>query len=42
MSSPLVNGVVVFGAGRNQAGMLIEPSPGATVTDVVEFRNRIW
>ncbi|KAF7965726.1 hypothetical protein HWV62_42156 [Athelia sp. TMB] len=39
-SSPLVSGAVVFGRGRNQVGVLIEPA--VPVFDVVEFRNRIW
>ncbi|KZP13552.1 acetyl-CoA synthetase-like protein [Athelia psychrophila] len=43
MSSPAVNGVVIFGRGRNQVGVLIERTPGAAAaSDVVEFRNIIW
>ena len=42
MSSPLVGGVLVFGRGRNQVGVLLEPRPGVQVDDLVEFRNRIW
>ncbi|KZP16286.1 putative aminoadipate reductase [Athelia psychrophila] len=46
MSSPLVNGVVIFGRGRNQVGVLVEPTPGISVDDLGddlgEFRNRIW
>ncbi|KAK2461112.1 hypothetical protein APHAL10511_006891 [Amanita phalloides] len=46
-SSPLVQGVVMFGRERNQVGVLIEPSPGyeVNVSDeraVAEFRNQIW
>ncbi|KZP22007.1 NAD(P)-binding protein [Athelia psychrophila] len=44
MSSPVVGGVVIFGRGRNQVGLLVEPVPGAVVTDedLAQFRNRIW
>lgn len=42
MSSPAVNGVVIFGRGRNQVGVLVEPAPGAVVDDLGKFRNRIW
>ncbi|KZP21523.1 acetyl-CoA synthetase-like protein, partial [Athelia psychrophila] len=43
MSSPVVNGVVIFGRERNQVGVLIERTPGvAAAADVVEFRNIIW
>ncbi|KZP33068.1 acetyl-CoA synthetase-like protein [Athelia psychrophila] len=42
MSSPLVTGTVVFGRGRHQVGLLLEPAPGAVVEDLSEFRNRIW
>ena len=46
-SSPLVQGVVMFGRGRNQVGVLIEPSPELAIDvnnekAVAEFRNRIW
>lgn len=41
-TSPLVHGAVVFGRERNQVGVLIEPTPGMVVSDVVDFRNRIW
>ncbi|KAF7973245.1 hypothetical protein HWV62_15753 [Athelia sp. TMB] len=40
MSSPLVSGAVVFGRGRHQVGVLIEPA--IPVVDVAEFRNRVW
>jgi long-subunit acyl-CoA synthetase (AMP-forming) len=42
MSSPLVCGTLIFGQGRNQVGVLLEPRPGMQVNDVVEFRNKIW
>lgn len=42
ISSPLVNGVVVFGHGKNQAGVLIEPQPGVDGSDVTAFRNLVW
>ncbi|KZP05121.1 acetyl-CoA synthetase-like protein [Athelia psychrophila] len=42
MSSPLVTGIVVFGRGRQQVGILLEPAPGVVVGDLFEFRNRIW
>ncbi|KZP19605.1 acetyl-CoA synthetase-like protein [Athelia psychrophila] len=42
MSSPLVTGIVVFGRGRLQVGILLEPAPGVDVGDLPEFRNRIW
>ena len=46
-SSPLVQGVVMFGRERNQVGVLIEPRPehAIDVNDekaVAEFRNKIW
>ena len=46
-SSPLVQGVVMFGRERNQVGVLIEPSPGRAIDvnderAVAEFRNQIW
>ncbi|KAG9309638.1 putative aminoadipate reductase [Chiua virens] len=47
MSSPLVQGAVMFGRERNQVGVLVEPSPGHVVDikdekAVIEFRNQIW
>ena len=42
MSSPLVGGALIFGRGRNQVGVLLEPRPGVHVDDLVEFRNKIW
>ena len=46
-SSPLVQGVVMFGRERNQVGVLLEPRPehAIDVKDekaVAEFRNQIW
>jgi acyl-coenzyme A synthetase/AMP-(fatty) acid ligase len=42
MSSPLVSGALIFGRGRNQVGVLLEPRPDVQVDDLVEFRNKIW
>lgn len=42
MSSPLVRGLVIFGAGRSQVGVLIEPAPGVAVEDVGDLKNRLW
>ncbi|KAG6840183.1 putative secondary metabolism biosynthetic enzyme [Blastosporella zonata] len=47
MSSPLVQSVVVFGRERDQAGVLIEPSPGNAIdvkdeTQVAVLRNKLW
>jgi thioester reductase-like protein len=42
ISSPLVGGTLIFGRGRNQVGVLIEPRPGVEVSDISEFRNKIW
>lgn len=42
LSSPLVSGAVIFGRGRNQVGVLLEPAPGVVANDVADFRNRIW
>ncbi|KAG1779119.1 putative aminoadipate reductase [Suillus placidus] len=46
-ANPYVNGTVIFGRGRNQAGILIEPRAGCEfdVDDekhLAEFRNRVW
>ncbi|KIJ16100.1 hypothetical protein PAXINDRAFT_11143, partial [Paxillus involutus ATCC 200175] len=46
-SSPLVKAIVMFGRGRNQAGILVEPRPehAIDVNDekaVIEFRHKIW
>jgi hypothetical protein len=42
-----VNGTVMFGRGRNQVGILIEPRPGYEIgvndeTQLAEFRNQVW
>ncbi|KZP33662.1 acetyl-CoA synthetase-like protein [Athelia psychrophila] len=42
MSSPLVSGAVIFGRGRNQVGILLEPSSEVAATNMTEFRNRMW
>ena len=47
MSSPLLQGVVMFGRERNQVGVLVEPRPGYAVNvldinAVSAFRNEIW
>jgi hypothetical protein len=46
-SSPLLSGVCMFGRGRSQTGVLVEPRPeyAIDITDdvlVAEFRNKIW
>ncbi|KAG2030449.1 hypothetical protein BDR03DRAFT_878261, partial [Suillus americanus] len=46
-ANPYVNGAVLFGRGRNQVGILIEPQAGCEfdVDDekqLGEFRNRVW
>lgn len=46
-ASPYVNGTVMFGRGRNQVGVLIEPRPGHEIDvddeqQLAEFRNRVW
>lgn len=47
VSSPFVSGCVMFGREREQAGVLVEPSPEYSVDPkddnaVAEFRNKIW
>ncbi|KAF9265405.1 acetyl-CoA synthetase-like protein [Marasmius fiardii PR-910] len=44
MESPLVKGAVIFGHGRSQPGILIEPSFSALSQELSlgEFRNAIW
>jgi long-subunit acyl-CoA synthetase (AMP-forming) len=42
-----VNGTVMFGRGRNQVGILIEPRAGYEIdvdveTQLAEFRNKVW
>ena len=47
-SSPLLSGVCMFGRGRSQTGVLVEPRPAYAIDDVTddnlvaEFRNKIW
>lgn len=46
-TSPMVLGAVMFGRGREQAGVLIEPTreyaiPPGDDKALAEFRNRIW
>lgn len=46
-SSPMASAAVMFGRGKNECGVLIEPSPAHTIdidniTSVVQFRNEIW
>lgn len=45
--SPLVGGAVMFGRGRTQCGLLVEPKPGHEIdvnddAHLAEFRNKIW
>lgn len=42
VSSPLIGGAVVFGRGRSQVGVLLEPLPGVVVGELADFRNKIW
>ncbi|KAH9946535.1 hypothetical protein B0H21DRAFT_822721 [Amylocystis lapponica] len=44
---PALMGAVVFGRGRQQPGVLVEPKPGHTIMPgdqraLIEFRNKIW
>lgn len=46
-SSRFASGAVMFGRGRDECGILIEPSPQFAVNpqdqaSVLEFRNQIW
>ncbi|KAJ3555784.1 hypothetical protein NM688_g2384 [Phlebia brevispora] len=46
-SSTIIMGAVVFGRGREQAGVLVEPRPTYAIDpdneeEVVAFRNKIW
>jgi len=46
-ANPHVNGTVIFGRGRNQVGILIEPRAGCEIDvedekHLAEFRNRVW
>ncbi|KAG7088662.1 putative NRPS-like protein biosynthetic cluster [Marasmius oreades] len=44
MESPLIKGAVIFGHGRAQPGILVEPSASALSQEMSlgEFRNAIW
>ncbi|RDB20302.1 Non-canonical non-ribosomal peptide synthetase FUB8 [Hypsizygus marmoreus] len=47
MSSPLVQGTVMFGRERNEAGILIEPKPGHAIDvsdhkQLAALRNKLW
>ncbi|KAH7879221.1 uncharacterized protein C8R40DRAFT_1166466 [Lentinula edodes] len=47
IQSPLIQGAVVFGRQRDQAGILIEPTPDnqtdvANEAAISQFRNKIW
>ncbi|KZT22888.1 acetyl-CoA synthetase-like protein [Neolentinus lepideus HHB14362 ss-1] len=47
LTSPIVSGVMMFGRGHNEVGILIEPRPEYAIdpvdeTALVEFRNLIW
>lgn len=43
----MVKGAVMFGRGREQAGILIEPAPQFEIDPndeaaLIDFRNKIW
>ncbi|KAG5652630.1 putative secondary metabolism biosynthetic enzyme [Sphagnurus paluster] len=47
ISSPIVQGVVMFGRERDQTGILIEPKPGHEIDtkdndQLAELRNKLW
>ncbi|RDB20216.1 Non-canonical non-ribosomal peptide synthetase FUB8 [Hypsizygus marmoreus] len=47
MSSPLVQGTIMFGRGRDQAGILVEPKPGHEINvdddaQLAALRNELW
>ncbi|KAL1743880.1 hypothetical protein HDZ31DRAFT_64623 [Schizophyllum fasciatum] len=47
VTSPLVRAVVMFGRGRDEAGILVEPVPGHQIdvddeVQVAAYRNAIW
>ncbi|EIN05364.1 acetyl-CoA synthetase-like protein [Punctularia strigosozonata HHB-11173 SS5] len=47
LASPLVQGAVMFGRARDQAGILLEPKPAHAIdpsdqAGLAEFRNAIW
>ncbi|KAG2093538.1 putative aminoadipate reductase [Suillus discolor] len=46
-ANPYVTAAVIFGRGRNQVGILIEPQSGSEIDvddeeQLAEFRNRVW
>lgn len=46
-SSPAVQSAVMFGRGKNQCGILVEPSPKHVIAPedvqgLIRFRNMIW
>ena len=46
-ASPVVAGAVVFGRGKNQCGLLVEPRPENAIdpndeSSLIAFRNQIW
>ncbi|KAG1835183.1 putative aminoadipate reductase [Suillus variegatus] len=46
-ANPYVSGAVIFGRGRNQVGILVEPRAGSEIdvddeNQLAEFRNRVW
>ncbi|KAG2361461.1 putative aminoadipate reductase, partial [Suillus spraguei] len=46
-ANPCINGAVMFGRGRSQVGILIEPRAGYEIDvddekQLAEFRNRVW
>ncbi|GJE92564.1 acetyl-CoA synthetase-like protein [Phanerochaete sordida] len=46
-TSPMVSGAVMFGRGREQAGVLVEPTPKCAIDPgddiaLADFRNAIW
>ena len=47
LSSPMVKGAVMFGKGREQAGILLEPAEEYQIDPndqaaLIDFRNKIW
>ena len=46
-SNPMVSGAVVFGRGKNQCGILVEPRATFAVDandegSMIVFRNKLW
>lgn len=46
-ANAMVNGAVMFGRGRSQCGVLIEPKPDYAIDpnneqELIDFRNTIW